>query len=164
MILIVEGLDGCGKTTICEEIAERYGFKYIKESYTDNCEEKENRMINMLTRLTEGPKNYIYDRTTLIDDFVYGFLNERPSTLTKYFDTIITLLSKCKIVHLEIDENIRKERLEKRGDDYITNEDTTKIQTGYDAFYYHLNNVEHVRLSGNLKEDIKNIMEVIDYD
>lgn len=163
MIVIIEGLDCCGKTTICDEIANKYNFKYIKESYTNNCEEKECRMINMLTRLTEN-KNYIYDRTTLIDDFVYSFLNETRSSLLDYFEIIIKILSKCKIIHLELDEQIRKQRFNKRGDQYITDDDIKKIVKQYKQFYQNLNNVQYIKLSGDLNKDVEQIMEVIDYE
>ena len=163
MIVIIEGLDGVGKTTLSEQIADKYNFKYIKESYTNNCEVKECRMIDMLTRLTES-KNYIYDRTTLIDDFVYSFLNETRSSLLNYFEIIIKILSKCKIIHLELNENIRKERFNKRGDQYVTNNDIKKIDKEYKNFYQNLNNVQYVSLTGNLEKDIEKVMEVIDYD
>lgn len=164
MIVIIEGIDGVGKTTIAEEIAVRKNFKYIKESYTKSYEEKECRMIDMLTRLTQQ-KDYIYDRTTLIDDFVYSFLNSNEQSLDKYFDIISAILSKCKIVHLQIDEKIRKKRFEQRGDQYIKNKDIKKIAKNYDDFYCKLNTqINFVQLTGNLNKDVKKVLEVIEND
>ena len=47
MIVIIEGLDGVGKTTLSKRFAEKYDFEYIKESYTDDCKEKEKRIIEL---------------------------------------------------------------------------------------------------------------------
>lgn len=161
MIVVIEGLDGVGKTTFAERFAEQYKFIYVKESYTDNNKEKEERMLSMFKRLISR-ENYIYDRTTLIDDFVYNFLNEKESTLTDYFDIIQVLLSRCKIVHLTVDEEIRKQRLEQRGDEYITNEMIEKIKEGYRFLYNKLLKSPYLyHLTNNIDLDIKNVMEVV---
>ena len=163
MIVIVEGLDGCGKTTLCKRFAEKYDFEYIKESYTDDCKEKEGRMIKMLERLTDG-KNYIYDRTTLIDDFVYGFLNKQPSTLTKYKNIVLSILSQCHIFHLVLDEETRRQRFEQRGDAYITNEMIAHIAAYYGVFYADLPNVHFFELQPDNEQNVKKIMEEINND
>lgn len=165
MVIIIEGVDGVGKTTLSKKFSEKYNFEYIKESYTDDCKEKEKRIQLILERVMSN-KNYIYDRTTLIDDFVYSFLNIKQSSLSKYLKIIDAILSKCKIFHLTIDENIRKERFEKRGDQYITNDMIEKIQDEYYKFYYSLENSKVISfpLSDNLEIDIEKMMEVIKND
>lgn len=160
MVVIIEGVDGVGKTTICQQIAANHDIKYIKESYTDDCKEKERRIVSMFERLISD-KNYIYDRTTLIDDFVYSFLNKKESTLSDYFDIITALLSRCKIVHLYLDDKIREQRFNERGDQYITNKDIEQIAENYERFYNYLDNVQFVELTGDLQKDVKKIMEVI---
>ena len=115
----------------------------------------------MLTRLMSGI-NFIYDRTTLIDDFVYSFLNESESTLSKYFDIIKALLAQCKIVHLIIDEPTRQQRLEQRGDKYITNDMISKIREQYSNFYDKLDKPCFVyQLTNNIDLDVKTVMEEI---
>ena len=161
MIVIIEGLDGVGKTTVAERFSQKYNFEYIKESYTDNLEEKEKRVRSLLQRL-ESDKNYIYDRTTLIDDFVYSFLNKTESTLSKYKSTILDGLSKCKIFHLVLDEKIRKERFDQRGDEYVTNDMMKQIANNYFDFYLQLDNVITFDLTGDVEKDVDNLMmEVI---
>lgn len=160
MIVIIEGVDGVGKTTLCQQIVEKYNYEYIKESYTDDCKEKEHRITLMLQRLFLK-KNYIYDRTTLIDDFVYSFLNQTESTLSEYFDIITNLLDRCQIIHLYLDEKIRSKRLNERGDQYITNDQIEQIAENYERFYNYLDNVQYVELSGNLEKDVEKVMEVI---
>ena len=163
MIIIIEGLDGVGKTTFSKKFSQKYNFKYIKESYTNSCEEKEKRVKLMLERLMDE-NNYIYDRTTLIDDFVYGFLNESKSSLSNYFDIIVSILSHCKIYNLTIDEKIRKERFEQRGDDYIKNDMIEKIKQQYENFYSKLEKVKNFELTLDSEKDIERMMEEIKND
>lgn len=162
MIVIIEGLDGVGKTTIAKRFAEKYDFEYVKESYTDNCKEKEQRIVRMLDRLLKE-RDYIYDRTTLIDDFVYSFLNKQRSTLEEYFETIASILQKCKICHLQVqDENILKERLEKRGDQFVGIDDLKQIGFNYREFYCCAGlEVCNVHLTGDIEKDVERIKMLI---
>lgn len=161
MIVIIEGLDGVGKTTLSKQFAEKYDFEYIKESYTDDCEEKEKRVVYLLERLL-SKKNYIYDRTTLIDDFVYSFLNKKESTLNQYKPIILSLLSQCQVFHLILDEEIRNKRFEERGDKYVTKEMIAHIAAYYGIFYSDLDNVHFLEITEDNNENIKKIMEVIE--
>jgi len=163
MIVIIEGLDGVGKTTLSKRFAEKYGFKYIKESYTDDCKEKENRIKMLLERLISG-ENYIYDRTTLIDDFVYSFLNKTDSTLFDYLNAIIALLDKTSVIHVGVDELTRIERFNERGDAYIKSSDTETIKKGYEQFYKKLKKVTYFDLTNDLEKDVERLMEVIEND
>lgn len=163
MIVIIEGLDGVGKTTIAKQIQYDYKYEYIHESYTDDIKIKEDRILLMLTRLMEDEK-YIYDRTTLIDDFVYSFLNKQQSTLFNYKNIIIEILKKCKIIHLELDEQIRKKRFEQRGDEYVTNDKMSLIDKQYHEFYKQLPNVQYVNLTEDNEENINKIMRRIEND
>lgn len=164
MVVIVEGLDGIGKTTICKELCDQEPmFTYVKESYTPDNKEKENRIQLMLQRILDS-KSYLYDRTTLIDDFVYNFLNETESSLSKYTDIIVSLLSHCRIFHLRLDEQIRRQRFEQRGDQYITNDMMDNVAAAYSKFYQQLENVEFVDLSGVLSKDVKKLVRRINDD
>lgn len=163
MVIIIEGLDGTGKTTISKELSKRYNFEYVKESYTDDCKEKEYRMVLLLHRLLDS-KIYIYDRATLIDDFVYSFLNQTTSTLTEYKNVIKALLKKCILIHLQLDEKTRSERFNERGDQYITNDQINQIANNYKEFYSDLDDVNYIDLTSDIDKDIENIMEVIKND
>lgn len=160
MIVIIEGLDGVGKTTFAKKFAEMTGFEYVKESYTDDVIDKEQRLIRLKNRLKEE-KNYIYDRTTMIDDFVYGFLNQTESSLIKYKEHILEVLSKCKIFHLTVDEQTRKKRFEERGDEFVTEEMISKIKDCYLQFYKQLSNVEYFDLSNDNEENVKKMIRRI---
>lgn len=161
MVIIIEGLDGVGKTTIAKKIAEKYNYEYIKESYTDDCKQKEKRVVEMLQRVLSG-NNYIYDRTTLIDDFVYSALNKKESTLVDYIDIIDDILSRCKIFYLVIDEAVRKKRFENRGDEYITNDMIDQLRSNYENFFNEkkFNPVLYL-LGEDSERDADGIMEVV---
>ena len=164
MIVIVEGIDGVGKTTLAKEISKRLNYKYIHESYTDDIIEKEARIVKLLERIISG-ENYMYDRTTLIDDFVYSFLNQTTSTLINYSEIIIFLLSKCHIFHLELNEKKRLERFNSRGDEYVTNEDMKRVTKNYKEFYSCLKNVDYIVLHGDLDKDVELLeKEILYYD
>lgn len=160
MIIIVEGLDGVGKSTLCKKFSQKYNFEYIKGTFTDNIQEKENRIVILLGQLFDN-KNYIYDRNTLIDDFVYYFLNDDKADLEPYFDIIKGILNHCKIFHLILDESKRKERFINRGDEYITNDMITTISENYAKLYKRLNCLVYLfPLSNNLENDIDKIYKL----
>lgn len=163
MVVIVEGLDGVGKTTLCKQIVEKYNFEYIKESHTDDDKIKQDRLIQVVERLFDN-HIYIYDRSTLIDDFVYQFLNEKPSSLIQYQKLIMSVLSHCCICHLIIDESIRKQRFNQRGDQYVTNDMIAAIAVAYGIFYADLPNVHFIELDLDNNKNVEKIMEVIKND
>lgn len=157
MIVIFEGLDGCGKSTLAKRFSEKYAFKYIHEGYTDDVIIKQNRIVEMLQRLL-SEKNYIYDRTTLIDDFVYSFLNKKESTLSNYKPIILDILAECKVFYLELDEQVRMKRLDDRGDEYINNTQIEMIKNQYDKFLQQCFNVQHIELTQDIEKDCENVM------
>lgn len=163
MVIIIEGLDGVGKTTLSKKIAQDYKFKYIKESYTEDSREKKARVARMMINQIDR-KIYIYDRTTLIDDFVYGFLNKKQSPLLNYLKKIKQTLSESVIIHLQLDEQKRQKQFNQRGDNYITNDDVKKIDQNYKQFYLDLKNVNYINLTGNIEKDVEKIMEVVKND
>lgn len=160
MIIIFEGLDGVGKTTIAKQICKEYNYKYIHESYTDDVKEKELRIIDMLLNMMTGLV-VVYDRTTLIDDFVYSFLNKTESTLTQYKPIIIEMLKKCKIIHLQLDEKIRKKRFEQRGDEFVSDENMKQIAEQYDLFYKDLPNVQYIEIDDDNEKNIEKIIRSV---
>lgn len=162
MVVVIEGLDGVGKTTFCKEFCRKTDFIYIKGSFTDDLAEKKRRMNQLLEYLLDEEHNYIYDRITFIDDFVYTMLNKEPNQLDKYFDIIQLLLSKCTIIHLTIDEKIRRERFNNRGDEFVTNEMLVEVDKSYKEYYKKLGcDVITIQLSNDLNSDVNNTIKFI---
>ena len=70
MVIIIEGENKCGKTTLASYIVENYGFGYIKCSQPKKGGPyKEYRGI--IDRISKEPGNYVIDRFHL-GEFVYG--------------------------------------------------------------------------------------------
>lgn len=161
MIIIVEGLDGVGKTTLCKKFIEKHSdFTYIKGTFTDNIEEKIDR-IKMLGDYIMSNKNYIFDRSTLIDDFVYCFLNNESASLEDYFPFVRLVLKNCKIFHLIVPEDLRESRFNSRGDEYVSNNQMSMIMENYMKFYQRLNSfICMFPLSDDLNEDVDKIYNI----
>ena len=119
----------------------------------------------MLIRILDKQKDYIYDRATIIDDFVYDFLNdEKHSDLYEYRDIIYSILAHCKVIHLRLDEQTRQKRFDQRGDQYITSDMIRHIKYKYELFYDNVPNVKYIDLTGDLQKDIDKVMEEIKND
>lgn len=164
MIIIIEGLDGVGKTTLSKELTKKMKCEYIHESYTDDIKEKENRIVRFSANLLEKNKLYLYDRTTLIDDFVYSFLNQTESSLINHTKIISFLLNQAIIFHLELNEQIRSERFKKRGDEFVDNSKMKRIAKEYKNFYKEFGlQPNYIILSGDLERDTNLLIEEINY-
>ena len=150
MIVIFEGLDGVGKTTLCKQLTETYNYNYIKGSYTNSSKEKVDRLLDLLPKLFDN-NVYIYDRCTLIDDFVYTQLDDLEPAFKDYFDIIKSILNHCIIIHLTIPEEERNKSFLNRG-----------ISNRYRQFYKELGCLVYLfPLSNNLENDIKKIYNII---
>lgn len=162
MIIIVEGLDGVGKTTFCNKFVDEFDWEYVKGTMPRNFDEK----IEVLKKLLEqvaSEENYIYDRIPLIDDFVYHFLDGATSDLDEIFPIIKLVLSKCLIIHLTVPENVRKQRFDSRGDEYVLNEQMPMIMDNYLQFYSKLEcPIILYPLSDNLDNDIIKINKIVE--
>lgn len=164
MVIIIEGLDGVGKTTTArgfvDKLKELYcdrKFYYVHESHSDDNEFKLIRK-KTLRRLINSEDMFVYDRITCIDDFVYGFLNKVPSCLKYHKDEILDMLKECVIIHLTLDKEEHQKRFFDRGDEFINWSDMEKIENNYKEFYKDLNNVNYFELT---LDNEKNIDELI---
>lgn len=162
MVVIVEGLDGTGKTTLTKRFADKYKFDYVKGSYTNSDDEKLERLKTLLSQIFDVKKNYIYDRCTIIDDFVYNFLDKKEPRFKEYIDIIKSILNHCKIIHLIIEEKERNKRFLNRGDDYITSDMIETISKNYVKFYKDMGiSLNVYALSNDVDKDIENIYKLI---
>lgn len=78
MIIIVEGIDRVGKTTLCNKLSQKFNIpihKYkglIKYNKMDNTEETD-KTLGLIQLLKETGSSIIFDRT-YFSDFIYGML------------------------------------------------------------------------------------------
>lgn len=141
-IYILEGSDGTGKST-CFEQLKRYMPKdviFIKESYTSSAEDKMARVRRLFTLIDSG-KTVVYDRATAVDDFVYELvIDEQKSILQKLredglYKQFLEVMQKVHVLYFTCDDDVIKERLEYRGDEFITAEHVATIKRSYEFFF-----------------------------
>lgn len=134
MIIILEGLDATGKTTWAKKFCENHGYEYKVGLKTD-IESEKIRQIDELEEEIRLKKDIVYDRSTLIDNFTYDFLNPTWRCLIPYKERIRKVLEKCIIIHFYIDESERKKRMDIRGDEFITDDKIEYIRRNYENTY-----------------------------
>lgn len=162
MVLIIEGLDGVGKSTICQLLKEKLDCDIIHEGYPGEIKgERQNRYFRLLKN-TYGDGTVIYDRCTCIDDFVYKFLNKQKSEL--YYDKKIIrgLLTspKCVIFHLQLaDKQLHLDRFTQRGDKYITGNLFDRLEKEYKKFYKGLQ-VNYIDLNIDNNKNVNKILQI----
>jgi len=75
-LLVVEGLDGTGKTTLAKRLSQETGMEYVKlvkDTKDVNFAEKlKNDTFEALETAESGERQLIYDRFPLISEAVYG--------------------------------------------------------------------------------------------
>lgn len=159
MVVIVEGLDGIGKSTLCDQFKGEY--EVIHEGYPGETPGvRIERMIRLASNI-KSDKTVIYDRCTCIDDFIYCELNKNTSELTNMLPIVQNLLNDCKIVHMTLDKQTHLERFKKRGDEYITESRFEHLDRYYREFYNQLDFVYSLQSNGDLKADINQLRRII---
>lgn len=138
MVLILSGCDCTGKSSVAQLLLKNFSgaqVHLIKESNTQSSEEKWKRVLSLASRI---PSNawYIYDRATILDDFVYEkLLNHQESMFEPYIKQIAALLQQCNIVYLDAPTGIISQRLVARGDEYITGDQVAAIKKKYEEIF-----------------------------
>jgi len=81
MVIILEGCDKTGKSTLAQYIVEKYGFKLIKCSQPKKGEAY-NEYTGIIEKISKGKENYVIDRMHLGEE-VYGPIYRGRSELTQ---------------------------------------------------------------------------------
>ena len=71
-MVIVEGPDGAGKTTLIEQLKERYGLEVAPRVVTKGAEAMTDLKVWVEQNLAEGFQYRIFDRHRLISEYIYG--------------------------------------------------------------------------------------------
>ena len=129
MRFIVVGPDGSGKTTFSKWFAEKYGLEYVGCTYREP-----NKYIRTIKLLNKD--NIVYDRLYLPDHLVYSCLkNEKlsPEELGAWVGLINSLKDFGNVIILYVDapDEVLKERLNTRGDEYVKFEEIKEIRKIY---------------------------------
>lgn len=135
MIIIIEGPDGSGKTTLAEKLSKQTGYPVVHRSQPKTEEEKKQMMDQYVTTIEAG-KNMIFDRCWY-SEMVYGPVMRDASVIT-YPEMYLLEHKLAKhgalIIYCTDKPKTLWRRATKRGEDYITHYDTFEcICTGFDA-------------------------------
>lgn len=142
MIIIVEGPDGSGKTTLAEKIARQSGYTLLHRSQPKSEEEKRNMMAEYLHVIKSG-KNVVMDRCWY-SEMVYGPIM-RDATCIDYPEMYELERLLCKkgaiLIYCTDAPEVLWSRCQRRGEDYILDFSTHEaICKAYDK----LMNVPHL--------------------
>ena len=138
MILIIEGPDGSGKTTLANQLKNQTGYTLLHRTQPKSAEDKA-RMMDEYTQMLKAGKNCIMDRSWY-SELVYGPVMRDKSVLTfPQMYELERLASKngALIIYCTAPENILWKCCQRRGEDYITDRDTFhEICVGFDQLMH----------------------------
>lgn len=147
MIYIFIGPDGAGKTTLAKKVAKKNNLEYYK--FSNKEKDKVAKSYFMLTAL--GDKSVVFDRFYYPDEIIYN--NALGKENKDNWLEIVNLLTEKEVtwIYVTASEQVLQERVMKRGDDYITSSDITRILKEYDCWLKHVKTLlpEHLILKIN---------------
>lgn len=131
MIIIIEGCDGCYKTTVATLLKEKLGFPIVKGSSFELSQCSNEYLFDHFKQLSKS-ENIIMDRS-MYSNLVYASLYQGYAILTEEQRIELEALYKPKtlLLYLYADGEVIKERLNSRGDDHVENEMVDKIIEKY---------------------------------
>jgi thymidylate kinase len=137
MIIIIEGPDGSGKTTLANQLSKQTGYKIIHRVQPKTEEEKAIMMGEYLQTIRSG-KNMIFDRCWY-SEMVYGPVMRDASVIgyPQMYD-LERQLSKAgaMIIYCTDSKAALWSRCQDRGEDYIVDRTTfDKICDGFDQLF-----------------------------
>ena len=124
MIIIIEGPDGSGKTTLAEKISKQTKYPIIHRSQPNTEEEKKLMMGEYLQTIRSG-KNMIFDRCWY-SEMAYGPVMRDDSVISypeMYELEELLAKSGALIIYATGAKAALWQRCQKRGEDYITARD-----------------------------------------
>jgi thymidylate kinase len=138
MIIILEGPDGSGKTTLAQQISRQTGYLLLHRSQPKSEEDKK-RMMDEYIQVIKANKNCIMDRSWY-SEMVYGPVMRDDSVITyPQMYELERMLSKngALLIYCTAPESVLWKRCLRRGEDYITkHEDFSQICKGFDELMY----------------------------
>ena len=137
MIIIIEGPDGSGKTTLANTISRQTGYPVIHRSQPKTEEEKKLMMQEYVDTIKRGT-NAIFDRCWY-SEMVYGPIM-RDASVISYPEMyeLERMLAKhgAIVIHCTDKPEVLWRRATRRGEDYITNVDThVDICKGFEQLF-----------------------------
>lgn len=135
MIIIIEGPDGSGKTTLANQMSMQTGYPIMHRSKPETKEEKE-AMYKEYAALASSKRNIILDRCWY-SEMVYGNVMRDESVIDFYEMYDLEQLvanGGGMVIYCTGQPHVLYKRAKQRGEDYITDyEDFKAICSLYDS-------------------------------
>lgn len=142
MLIILEGCDGTGKTTLAHQLKTVLGGQIV------HCTTKTPNDYDFFHAIIEASKtqHVIADRF-MYGQFVYQNQNERKLTLKQ----LHTLEAEClqagaKVVHVKADNWVIEKRLKARGETLINGLTIDEVVKRFESTFNHLSSIEHCQV------------------
>lgn len=137
MVIIIEGADGSGKTTLANQLSEQTGYKIIHRTRPKTEEDKALMMVEYL-QIIESGENVIFDRCWY-SEMVYGPVMRDVSVISyaQMYDLERQLTEVgAMIIYCTDAKQVLWARCQERGEDYIVDRTTfDNICDRYDALF-----------------------------
>lgn len=137
MIIIIEGPDGSGKTTLANQLSRQTGYKIIHRTRPKTEEEKAIMMDEYLG-IIRSRENIIFDRSWY-SEMVYGPVMRDASVISysQMYDLERRLMKVgAMIIYCTDAKPVLWARCQERGEDYILDRTTfDSICDGFDALF-----------------------------
>lgn len=137
MIIIIEGPDGSGKTTLANQLSRQTGYKIIHRTRPKTEEEKAIMMDEYL-QIIRSRENVIFDRSWY-SEMVYGPVMRDASVISysQMYDLERRLMKVgAMIIYCTDAKPVLWARCQERGEDYILDRTTfDSICNGFDALF-----------------------------
>lgn len=158
MIIIVEGPNGVGKTTLCETLKDRYGLEYMKE-------EKPNEpgFPYYLKKALSYKHDIVFDRY-LLGEYVYPKLfNDGRKPLENWEQRAIERVLQVKntfLIYANVDKPTKLKIFEERGEDLV---DASMVDDESDYFDEAYRKSILPKITYNFKkDDLEDVYKQID--
>lgn len=139
MVIIIEGTDLVGKTSLSKLISERLEIPYARWWVDLSCSKSSMTSVSKsLVNLIRATKlQVIFDRS-LISELVYGKILGRD---VSYLDELInewSTLNNCFVIILVIQKDALRKRYYHRGDGYVSLEQIIHANFSYKLVFNHI--------------------------
>lgn len=131
-LLIIEGCDCSGKTSLIDILKEKTGARVLRGSDFKIAENGSDGMFKYMMDTVSKNEFVILDRS-FISNLVYAPLFDKNILMDCHVDALINKIkNKSFTIYLRGNEELIKYRLEKRGDEYISSKDIGNILQRYE--------------------------------